>query len=935
MATLEKLRTKFGDQADTADAIAELMAFTSIAVTGVAIGGGSLTLAAVLVASAKAAGAALKFAKILVPKGKDKFLKLDNADRIDDIFYVLAQKSYLQALKSLKGKLPEKSKVNKKLHKDYVNDLSRRVVKPDRAEASFEFGWQPDSGPLHLFASYTQWMHILLISMGAKEEESLHWLNDVELIARKELFLDLAMKKKERSWLLDYQLLNDNARILDLLKGFTDPKSVPNDSVWKNYMADIVQRPLNSIWGEKAEGVCIKKLFVEPSYNYARQHHAGLTHYKPVAALVNFVSGLLSLRRPSTELIFLMGGPGSGKTSAMEMLCASLAEAALTPIIFIPAKRIDPKKGIMHEILEYLGSIGYQAVGDMLSTSQDCIIAIDGFDELAHATLSSLEAFFRDAQDLVRERSGSKLRIILSGRPTLFSNNDVCIPVGSHIISLEPFNAERVKLWSEKWRELKGGDFDGEIYNKSKSQDIRELSSQPMLLYLMAKMHEEEQSIPVSFGKTRGTKFLVYERILNWVCKRQIDKGVADDISHHMRRFLQIAGLATHQSGQRILHWHYFAGALKRFGLADDTKEVDSKAYSTILSFAFTNLMEKAWEFTHKSFGEALAAEAIGSVLEEIAEPGKYGESWRLPLQQAAKIWIDTFGPHYLTLDILDFCNGWIDTKSNDFKCQLIKRLPEVYSYLLESQISKEISDAEQIWDLSALNVLGNSVRSWFALSNSILRLILHGKGDDIPEQIKGSISNSNFRRGIYLSNIVSPITTGESNILLSETTILFDGIKETHSDRYILSLLGFHELFGKDYWPQKSSELTSDHKKANPIIRDWYRYYNQRERWFKSIRSCPLERAVENIENLFLHHYEKSVLEIIEEKLNSKGMSIKKPRLTPKSKDQEKLYSTISEIVENMIIELGKPPKDEGLLAKLFKSQFSRYSWHFDEFLF
>ena len=339
------------------------------------------------------------------------------------------------------------------------------------------------------------------------------WIKEIEKEARKQLFKELASPNKEYHWLLDYQLLNDHAQIIDLLKGFVNSDSEPKEKVWQKYLEDLKEKPSNPIWGEEEKGLGIKSLFVEPDYKYSRKIEDGTINLNPNVPLQHFLTALITKRRPSTELIFLMGGPGIGKTSFMEVFFSNLALTNKLPVILVPAKKLNPQKPIFSEIKAYLSQIGHSALSELLESTSDLIIAIDGFDELAYATLSTLETFFRNANDLVRDHSGYKVKIILSGRPTLFSSNDVSIPAGHMLLPLKTFNENRVKLWSKNWTKAKLSSFDGTKYLKSQSKDISDLATQPMLLYLLARMFDAGKAIPTEMKESEGSKYSVYSKI--------------------------------------------------------------------------------------------------------------------------------------------------------------------------------------------------------------------------------------------------------------------------------------------------------------------------------------------------------------------------------------------------------------------------------------
>jgi hypothetical protein len=572
-----------------------------------------------------------------------------------------------------------------------------------------------------------------------------------------------------------------------------------------------------------------------------------------------------------------MGGPGTGKTSLMEVLCGDLARTHLVPIILVPAKKLDPRRPLLPEVQDYLRNNGAGTVADLITSTEDCVLAIDGFDELAYATLSTLDMFFRGAQDLVRERAGVRLKIVLSGRPTLFAVNDVTIPAGSHVVALQPFDKERVERWSTKWRNATGGTFDGTMYLKSPSSDVRELAAQPMLLYLLAKMHEDGEPIPQDTSISGGVRFEIYRQILNWVCRRQEGKQVSSLLSARLRRYLQIAGLATHQSGQRSLHRRHFARALGQAGLIEDATDVDAKVHSTILAFAFTSVEDSAWEFTHKSFGEALAAEAIGRVLEDISEAGRDGDPWRMPLPIATKSWVETFGPHFLTKDVLDFCRGWLYTKGRRFGTLLMDRLIEVLNQLLGRSVADTVATVAIQSERPVQMILGNAVRSWFAIANMNLTDLSDASGSLVAEKWLNAIDPEHYRTGVYLSSLVSPISPGEATALFAFTSFLFPGRRETASMKFMDDLVDVFRWLSST---RRLGESGRDHPVSGPIARRYRELigliYNRRQRYewdlFRQSSSgavwqefltphfenlTPLESVFSELEDTIQHGYE------------------------------------------------------------------------------
>ena len=238
--------------------------------------------------------------------------------------------------------------------------------------------------------------------------------------------------------------------------------------------------------------------------------------------------------------------------------------------------------------------------------------------------------------------------------------------------------------------------------------------------------------------------------------------------------------------------------------MTKDLIDLNSKAYSTILSFAFTSLEDRAWEFTHKSFGEALASEAIGRVLEDISEIGKYGERWRLPLPQAACNWIETFGPYFLTSDILEFCRGWLKNHNEHFLSNLLARMIEIYSALIGPSVNPSLTFVSQSSERSVINILGNSIRSWFAIINQTMEW-LERINEESAKSYFHSLSAEEFRMGVYLSNYVSQLSSGESRPLFKNASKLFVQKQKKHSDYYINNLFRVYYYYNYKKLPGAS----------------------------------------------------------------------------------------------------------------------------------
>ncbi len=787
LKTLENAKKQMVLTADVGEAVDSIAKF-SLAL--VAFEPTVATLAALGPLLAKAVKACATLIGLLVEEpvseGK-RTLPRYGAEHFDQLFYVLCQRSYLESLTIELRRYPPTQRVDTKRLQALCASTSSSIASPTVAEARYSFGWDPDKGEVLLFRAYAPFVRNVLLSLSVKEDDIDRRVMEVEKQARKGLRAALASEGGERGWIAHYQLLTKFECLADLVAGYFNRDPAPIDDIWKNYRDELKEKTNIPMWG--AERLTIDDIFVLPQYSYFQRRDIGPSTEPalPTLPLDQFLVALVSERRPSTEPVFVMGGPGLGKTSLMEVFSARVSAEALAPIVLVPAKSLDTKTPLLLSICRYLDEVlGYKQLCHELPETRNLIIIIDGFDELAQATRSTLEDFFSRGAALIRDKAHLAWRLILTGRPTLFQSDDVAIPNGAHVVNVLPFDKARVHLWGERWRAATGSSFSGVPYLESKSKELSELATQPMLLFLLAKMHDSQMPVATELGGPQQSKYAVYSRILDWVCRRQQGKGVEGQ-PEELRSFLRVAGLATHQSGKRTLHWDALKSALHQRGLVARPEERDAKAYGTILAFAFTSREQKAWEFTHKSFGEALCAEAMGEALLELALPGSHGRPWQRPLPDAVNAWVEIFGPHYLTWDVAEYLRGWMRAQEPLVIRNLIRRIPDLYEGLLCFTGSVQ---PQQGGDRSPIRLIGNAMRSWFVVTSSAVTCAQLVLGDDDREGLfHPRISARSFRDGLLLCQLVEPIRAGESQALLRPASRFVDGLRFGTSALYAKSV--------------------------------------------------------------------------------------------------------------------------------------------------
>ncbi len=438
-----------------------------------------------------------------------------------------------------------------------------------------------------------------------------------------------------------------------------------NEKIWDRYRALLIDQISEPIFGSGENGLPkmgIKDLYITPSCNHyktgqiskiksdskKRNEMDGFgSHFSadddlemnfsdaPIYEnLIALLSNLVSNRTDHWDLIFLFGGPGTGKTSSMQMFASLLAKDPSMHPIYISLKKIDPTKNIIQEIEDYLRNpfLDMGSVVEGLCNCSNLVFILDGFDELAQASRELMREFFLQLEILKKRSKYRKASVIVTGRNTLFTRNDtVIIPIGSYVIEINEFDNDRIRTWSQIWSNKTNFKFNGlRFVSKTESnKELHEMAHQPFLLYLLARL--EADGVFFDFKKKHISKSEIYRSIIDWSCNRQErlrGDGLGGPLtSSTMRHLLMVSGFTTFCLNKRDLHikdLEKFISKEKPFGSIDTDVSDELRAQQTLLSFHFYTSDKQSWEFKHKSFGEYLSAEYIGFKLYE----SKYSASY-------------------------------------------------------------------------------------------------------------------------------------------------------------------------------------------------------------------------------------------------------------------------------------------------------------------
>jgi uncharacterized protein YjbI with pentapeptide repeats len=343
----------------------------------------------------------------------------------------------------------------------------------------------------------------------------------------------------------------------------------------------------------------------------------------------------------------ISGGPGSGKSSFAKIFAANQAEKGKIPFLFIPLHHFDPSEDLIDAVGKFVSLDGFLPHNplDANNAESHLLIIFDGLDELAMQGKVAAEVaqqFVREVQkkvDRFNQRKTRRLQVLISGRELVVQANSSEFRQPQQILHILPYfvtgnererenyiddqnllQQDQRQLWWQNYGKASGRGYTG-LPPELDQGNLTEITSQPLLNYLVALSFVRGE---VEFSEDSNLN-AVYEDLLKAVHQRVWENYPHPAISgieykDFVRILEEIALSSWHGDGRtttvKEIETHCDSSGLKR--LLDIFQE-GAKAGVTRLLTAFyfrhsgfrEKDAEKTFEFTHKSFGEYLAARRI------------------------------------------------------------------------------------------------------------------------------------------------------------------------------------------------------------------------------------------------------------------------------------------------------------------------------------
>jgi tetratricopeptide (TPR) repeat protein len=261
------------------------------------------------------------------------------------------------------------------------------------------------------------------------------------------------------------------------------------------------------------------------------------------------------------------------------------------------------------------------------------------------------------------------------------------------------------QIWLDKWAAKVGTQeaSDFQQFLQSCPKEIQDnLAREPLLLYLLARMHREQHLNVQKLAEAEGitAKIRIYDEAVKWVLdKQRQDENLrlAGLESEDLRRFMTEAALCVVQSGNECAKVAMLEARLKDSNdpvveLIEKAREQPSladKSEKEVLKNLLTAFYIKptsgdkggSVEFTHKSFGEFLFAERL---LESFLDwtrkvKRRQREEDDVSAEAMDKQIYDLLGYGNLTPEIVCYLRGlWAETSELDL-VRLFERLEHFY----------------------------------------------------------------------------------------------------------------------------------------------------------------------------------------------------------------------------------------------------------------
>jgi uncharacterized protein YjbI with pentapeptide repeats/DNA replication protein DnaC len=576
----------------------------------------------------------------------------------EQLAWLLICRSLAQAIKDLIEERPELKQDANKLE-NTIDQINFSTLEKRELEITSDFFQRPKELPI--WDSIQDLLGEVLTKAGLTAVEAR------EISNRLPGYFVLALNQEWRDKPNDYAPLKEAVDT-----PFT--KAEEREQSWKHYSAWLEKQVEEPVFGEafslKRIYIPLRAYYKKEKQNQEDEEFRRMAREKEQRVVIKLKEELMDWvtgGQKEDAIRAISGGPGSGKSSFCKMFAANLAETAEIPVLFIPLYLFDPTADLVDEVKKFtrLTKILNHNPLEPEQEEEKLLIIFDGLDELSTQGKLAEEVtrqFVEEVQRKVDRFNYQKRRLLV-----LFSGREVVVQAliksslrqERQVLYLLPYfvptderkkksfletdeyideegllNEDQRQEWWRRYGEVRGDDYNG-LPNKLNREDLEEITTQPLLNYLVALSH------------TRGEVNLSEQSNLNAIYADLLqavhERGWADKSKHpgtgdlnlkEFTRVLEEIAIATWHGNGRTTTVQAIKERCSLGGIPQYLEKFQEGAQGgvTRLLTAFyfrqsgVSKDQETFEFTHKSFGEYLIVTRIARELKKIARKLKAWE---------------------------------------------------------------------------------------------------------------------------------------------------------------------------------------------------------------------------------------------------------------------------------------------------------------------
>jgi len=414
--------------------------------------------------------------------------------------------------------------------------------------------------------------------------------------------------------------------------------------------------------------------------------------------LKTWAEKILDQARSNTQsqLMFIQSDPGRGKTIFCKMF-ADWVRLNLYPRwipILISVQDITSfEESFEHTIAKTINRDFANNISWLTDENTRFLFLLDGFDELLleGKINTGLKDFIQQVVAFQEHYGGHQ--VLITGRTLALQGIEELLPEDVQRVAIQLMDEQLQQQWLDKWSTLAGVDeaiaLQQFLQDTNLPESVRKLSTEPLLLYLLAAMYRDGNITGDMFQNVNESqgKLLIYQKFFDWLITKQYPDFLNLEItglgSSYLQQILEEAGLCVIQSGGRIASMSMIEERIKvnksvqtLIAQASNSEE-EQTLRQALAAFDLKQSPDGKTSyvgFAHKSFGEFLCARKLAATVKDWTELGSGNQG-----VMDEQIY-DLLGYGGLTPEIVGYLMDLLKTSGEFKSSQLSPRLQDFYT---------------------------------------------------------------------------------------------------------------------------------------------------------------------------------------------------------------------------------------------------------------